>query len=328
MKLKYSLILSALFGFSVCGARSGQKLQTQARVDTVLAKQQPTDTVSDTSINAQADRLPEYIDSYTKADSTLVCQILQEIVPQRQQLSNEQLVMKVARKFIGVPYVAHTLDQNENEKLVINLHGLDCTTYVEAVTALTICVKKGEMRFADYVRQLEQLRYRNGKMSYVDRLHYFHWWLEDNERMGFVKEVDSPNPPFTAIQTLKINYMSLNARLYDMLKNNPERVADLKKLEDATNGTKLRYIPKSLLNNSKMLREVIRDGDIIAIVTSKRELDTTHLGFAVWHKDGLHLMNASNLRKNGNKVVDPVESLYNYMMARPANLGIRVARIL
>ena len=165
-------------------------------------------------------------------------------------------------------------------------------------------------------------------MSYINRLHYFHWWLEDNERMGFVKEIDSPNPPFTAVQTLKINYMSLNARLYDMLKNNPERVAELKKLEDATNGTKLCYIPKSLLNNSKLLREVIRDGDILAIVTSKRELDTTHLGFAVWHKDGLHLMNASNLRKNGNKVVDPVETLYNYMMARPANLGIRVVRIL
>lgn len=164
-------------------------------------------------------------------------------------------------------------------------------------------------------------------MSYVNRLHYFHWWLEDNERMGFVKEIDSPVPPFTAVQTLKINYMSQNARLYDMLKNSPDRVAELKKLEDATNGTSVRYIPKSLLNNSKLLREIVRDGDILAIVTSKRELDTTHLGFAIWHKDGLHLMNASNLKKNGNRVVDPLETLYNYMMARPANLGIRVVRI-
>ena len=257
----------------------------------------------------------------------MVCQLLQEFVPQRQRLTNDQLIIKIARKFIGVPYVAHTLDINENEKLVVNLHGLDCTTYVEAVTALTLCVKKGETRFSDYVRQLEQVRYRGGKMSYVNRLHYFYWWLEDNERMGFVREIDTPNPPFTAVQTLKINYMSQNARLYDMLKNNPERVAELKKLEDATNGTKLRYIPKSLLNNSKLLRGVVRDGDILAIVTNKRELDTTHLGFAVWHKDGLNLMNASNLRKNGNKVVDPAETLYNYMMARPANLGIRVVRI-
>ena len=56
--------------------------------------------------------------------------------------------------------------------------------------------------------------------------------------MGFVREIDTPNPPFTAVQTLKINYMSQNARLYDMLKNNPERVAELKKLEDATKRNK------------------------------------------------------------------------------------------
>ena len=327
LTLKKIFFLSVLFAFSACGAKTEQKAKIQQVADTVVTSEQMTSAVSEVSAAEQNYTLPTYIDIYTKADSTLVCQLLQEFVPQRQQLTNDQLIIKIARKFIGVPYVAHTLDINEDEKLVVNLHGLDCTTYVEAVTALTLCVKKGETRFSDYVRQLEQLRYRGGKMSYVNRLHYFHWWQEDNERMGFVKEIDSPNPPFSAVQTLKINYMSQNARLYDMLKNHPERIAELKKLEDATNGTKLRYIPKNLLNNSKLLREVIRDGDILAIVTSKRELDTTHLGFAIWHKDGLHLMNASNLRKNGNKVVDPVETLYDYMMSRPANLGIRVVRI-
>lgn len=327
LTLKKIFFLSVLFAFSACGAKTEQKAKIQQVADTVVTSEQMTSAVSEVSAAEQNYTLPTYIDIYTKADSTLVCQLLQEFVPQRQQLTNDQLIIKIARKFIGVPYVAHTLDINEDEKLVVNLHGLDCTTYVEAVTALTLCVKKGETRFSDYVRQLEQLRYRGGKMSYVNRLHYFHWWQEDNERMGFVKEIDSPNPPFTAVQTLKINYMSQNARLYDMLKNHPERIAELKKLEDATNETKLRYIPKNLLNNSKLLREVIRDGDILAIVTSKRELDTTHLGFAIWHKDGLHLMNASNLRKNGNKVVDPVETLYDYMMSRPANLGIRVVRI-
>ncbi len=327
MTLKKIFFLSVLFAFSACGAKTEQKAKIQQVADTVVTSEQMTSAVFEASAAEQNYTLPTYIDTYTKADSTLVCQLLQEFVPQRQQLTNDQLIIKIARKFIGVPYVAYTLDINEDEKLVVNLHGLDCTTYVEAVTALTLCVKKGETRFSDYVRQLEQLRYRGGKMSYVNRLHYFHWWQEDNERMGFVKEIDSPNPPFSAVQTLKINYMSQNARLYDMLKNHPERIAELKKLEDATNGTKLRYIPKNLLNNSKLLREVIRDGDILAIVTSKRELDTTHLGFAIWHKDGLHLMNASNLRKNGNKVVDPVETLCDYMMSRPANLGIRVVRI-
>ena len=51
------------------------------------------------------------------------------------------LLLRLHESFIGVPYVAHTLDLNEDEKLVVNLHGLDCTTYVEAVTALTLVLE-------------------------------------------------------------------------------------------------------------------------------------------------------------------------------------------
>ena len=72
---------------------------------------------------------------------------------------------------------------------------------------------------------------------------------------------------------------------------------------------------------------MVRDGDIIAIVTSKRELDTTHLGFAVWHRDGLHLLNASSLEQNGRQVIEPVETFYHYMMSHPSSIGIRIARI-
>ena len=146
--------------------------------------------------------------------------------------------------------------------------------------------------------------------------------------MGFVKEIETPNPPFTATQRLKINYMSENYKSYDMLRNHPKRVAALKKIEDQTNGTVVRYIPKSQLTNTALLRKVVRNGDIIAITTNKRNLDTTHLGFAVWHSDGLHLLNASSLKKNGRQVVEPKETLYQYLMQRQQNPGIRVARLI
>ena len=55
--------------------------------------------------------------------------------------------------------------------------------------------------------------------------------------MGLVKEINAPNPPFSAVQTLKINYMSENSDSYDLLRGNSERVVAIKRLEDATNGT-------------------------------------------------------------------------------------------
>ena len=113
-----------------------------------------------------------------------------------------------------------------------------------------------------------------------------------------------------------------------MLRNNPERVAALKKIEDQTNGTKVQYIPKSQLNNTELLRKVVRNGDIIAITTRKYNLDTTHLGFAVWHNNSLYMLNASSLKRNGRQVVEPKETLYQYLMQQPNSTGIRLARLI
>ena len=264
----------------------------------------------------------------TAADVREVETLLGEMAKRKSGLSHEEIILAIARHFIGVPYVPHTLDKNQEEMLVVNLHQLDCTTYVENVGALSRCVFLGKTRFADYRQALQNIRYRGGEIGYANRLHYYQWWVEDNERMGIVEEISRPNPPFSALQTLRINYMSENSAAYDMLRDHPERVRAIRRLEDKTNGTRVRYIPKALLNDSRLLRTTVRDGDIIALVTHKKNLDTTHLGIAVWHNDGLYLLNASSLQKNGSRVVDPAESLYDYLRVRPMNIGIRVARIL
>ena len=71
-------------------------------------------------------------------------------------------------------------------------------------------------------------------------------------------------------------------------------------------------------------RNAIHDGDIIAIITNKKGLDTTHIGIASWHKDGLHLLNASSIHK---KVIDEPMTLYTYMHKHPVQIGIRVCRV-
>ena len=68
----------------------------------------------------------------------------------------------------------------------------------------------------------------------------------------------------------------------------------------------------------------IKDGDIIAIVTKKKGLDYSHLGFAVWGEDGkLRLLNASSVHK---KVVEEPMTLYQYLKRNPTSVGIRVFR--
>src|SRR5690606_40749819 len=49
-----------------------------------------------------------------------------------------ETIVKVGKTFIGIPYVAKTLEIGETESLVINLQGMDCTTYVENVLAFSL----------------------------------------------------------------------------------------------------------------------------------------------------------------------------------------------
>lgn len=259
-------------------------------------------------------------------DDTSDRQWVEEMLDKASKLpEGTNLPLFFARAMKGTPYVGHTLDRTDDEKLVINIREVDCTTLVEYVSALTRCARDGKRSFADFANTLGLIRYRGGKLSYENRLHYYQWWVSDNEAKGIVSETCTPDPPFSATQTLKINYMSTNHGSYDMLKNHPERVAALKNLEDSTNGTQVRYIPTSAVDNSSLLRATIKDGDIIAIVTGKTNLDTTHVGFAVWHEDGLHLLNASSIHK---KVVEEPMTLRQYLERQPSRRGIRVARIL
>lgn len=230
-----------------------------------------------------------------------------------------------AREFIGRPYVAHTLEVFDDERLVVNTRELDCTTLVESVTALTLCAMWGKSSFADYMDILTSLRYRGGVMGdYTTRLHYFTDWIVDKTEMGIVTEIQSPVPPFTAVQRINVYYMTAHPGSYKALAANPKFVPVIKEQERRLTGRTYRYIPKSAVNNTALLRRTIKDGDIIAITCNKKGLDIAHLGFAVWRKDGLHLLNASMIH---HKVVEEPMTLYQYLQKHPSHTGIRIVRI-
>lgn len=243
----------------------------------------------------------------------------------KQQPAKTNFPLYFARKFLDVPYVAHTLEVNDDEQLVINVEELDCTTLVETVTALTLCAYRKEFTYAAYQNNLRNMRYRDGVINgYPSRIHYFTDWIMSNQQAGIVSEIQQPNPPFTAVQTVKVSYMSEHPQSYKALKAHPEYVAEIQEMEQRITGQKFRFIPKSEVKNTAAVREAVHDGNIIAITCNKPGLDIAHLGFAVWRKDGLHLLNASQLHK---KVVEEPMTLYQYLQKHPSHTGIRIVRI-
>jgi hypothetical protein len=264
---------------------------------------------------------------YTKKDSARIVALLNEA---RRLPAKTNDVLFFAKKFIGVPYGAATLERSDTERLILNLDLLDCTTYVDVVTALTLCHRNGLRTFKDFCRYLEKIRYRHGRIDgYTSRNHYYSSWIRNAEEQRLVHELtpaDWPNvSPFTGVQRLDIYFMSKNSNLYPALVKHPEYIPAIRKTEEDLTGRTVRYIPKKALGGPKYLLGRIHDGDILAMVTKKGGLDVSHLGFAVWGKDGkLHLLNASSLRK---RVVLELRTLQAYSKSQKMQLGVRVIRI-
>lgn len=259
---------------------------------------------------------------YSKSDSVSVERILSEAKTERKE---QNRMLYFGKKFIGVPYVAHTLENGNSEHLVVNLRELDCTTFVENVLALALCDIENKRTFSDFCNNLRKVRYFGGCIDdYSSRLHYFTWWAEDNIQKGIIREISADGFPFTAVQKVSINYMSAHPELYKHLKGKPDMIQKIRQKEQLTSGKTHRYIPKSFLNESADRIGVVHTGDIVAIITSKSGLDTSHIGIAVWQDGKLHLLNVSSIYK---KVVLDKSTFYQYSQRQKSQLGIRVFRL-
>lgn len=229
-----------------------------------------------------------------------------------------------AKQMLGVPYVAGTLDGNEEERLVVRMDALDCTTFVETVLALAIADKRGERDFESFKKALTQVRYRDGVLSgYASRLHYFSDWIRNNEQMGFVKECTSETP-CSQPQELWLDFMSAHPESYLPMKKAPSLVKVIARQEKAWQGTMVSYIPKEKLNLSPEVLKV-GNGDVLAITTNIKGLDVVHVGFAFWKGNRLHLLHASS---NLKRVIEDPQSLYEYSRNKKAHTGVRAIRVM
>lgn len=232
-------------------------------------------------------------------------------------------VLSAAKSFLGVPYVAGTLEGDGRERLIVNTDSLDCTTFVELSVARWLSMQSDSVNFD---KQVQNLRYREGVVNgYLSRLHYFTDWVAENELRGIWYEVKpKTKEDIWKCDTLMLSFMSKHPKNYPYLKNNSWAVDSVKNIERRYVGRSIYYIGKEYLNLPPE-KLPICDGDILALVTTIEGLDVTHLGFAVWKDGCLHLMHAS--MSHGKVVIDEC-TLYDYLKSRKSCPGIRVVRIL
>ncbi|HQI42275.1 MAG: hypothetical protein B6D44_05275 [Ignavibacteriales bacterium UTCHB2] len=233
-----------------------------------------------------------------------------------------EVITEVGKDFIGTEYVAHTLEKDGDEQLVINLSGLDCTTFLETSLTLARCIKKGKTSFKDYQNELTFVRYRDGKIDkYPSRLHYFSDWIYNNQQKEIVKDVTKE----IGGEKIKfnLNFMTKNPEFYKQLKENSDFIPIIRKQEKEINNRTYYYIPKAKVES---IENKIESGDLIAITSSVKGLDINHVGLAIKMEDGqIHFLHAPLV---GSKVQITPEPLHEYLKKINKHTGIIVLRAL
>ncbi|HUI32449.1 MAG TPA: N-acetylmuramoyl-L-alanine amidase-like domain-containing protein [Dysgonamonadaceae bacterium] len=254
-------------------------------------------------------------------DEALFNKYIEQITPYKTE-PLETVLEKTAQFFLETPYVAHTLDKGEKEKLVINLHELDCFTYVENVMALSFAARSNNLSMKNFMDQLVEIRYRNNEITdYASRLHYTSDWLFENERNGLLENISKDLSGVK--EAKKIDFMSTHRNAYKQLADDDVMLEKIVEIENKINDRGgFHYLPKDLIAAKA---NDIPHMAMIGFVTAIDGLDISHVGFAYRKDDGeLTFIHASSAEM---KVVVDAKSLSDYCFSQKNCKGIVVVKV-
>ena len=255
---------------------------------------------------------------FTQKDVDNFNEVMTLLAPDRDRPMSE-LVIKVAKHFLGTPYVAGTLEI-EPERLTVNTRETDCILFVEMCLAMSLTAKEAEPTFEKYVDNLRKLRYRDGKVDgYTSRIHYTSEWIIQGTMRGIFSEVSRECGGSPLDQ--KFFFMSTHPSSYKQLKDSPKNVEKIKAVEENLNTWDYWYIPKADL--PKCIQN-IKTGDIVGFNSATPGLDIAHVAYAYWEGDTLTFIHASYTDK---KVVINKTPLVQYTNGIKGHNGLRVIRL-
>ena len=314
------LVLWAFVGLSC--AQKNEPISSQDSYESSRAQTAQSLSVDSASMEATLDTLTSRTEQqqdwvYTEQDVAIFHEVMMQFSPNENE-GVAELIPKIGRFFEGQPYVAHALEVTDQEQLIINLRELDCTTYAEHLLALSRTLKSETKSFEHYAKELEAIRYRDGKRgAYTSRLHYFSEWIYDNAASGLV---ETPADQFGAPYPNRLGFMSEHPDAYKHLASNPSYVVQIQQIEQELSSKRYAYIPKE---NYAAMEAQLNEGDIVGFTTDISGLDVSHVGIVVQVQGKFHLMHAS---QTNQKVEVSKEPLSYFLRPASKHTGIMVAR--
>ncbi|MBI5076701.1 MAG: DUF1460 domain-containing protein [Nitrospirae bacterium] len=211
----------------------------------------------------------------------------------------EERIALLSEYFLNTPYQESTLIGSERveEKLVVDLSGLDCFTFLDYVEAMRL-----SRSFSDFQDTLKQVRYRGGLVSYRTRHHFFTDWAA--YRSAFVKDATIETGLNQAKKVQKTLNREDDGTLFLQGIDPVERT--------------IAYIPTDKIDAP--IIQNLKTGDYAGIYSDKVGLDVSHVGIIFRAGASLFLRHASS-STDLRKIVD--QDFMQYMKGKPGLIVLR-----
>jgi hypothetical protein len=175
--------------------------------------------------------------------------------------------------FIDTAYAESTLkgDHRAPEILVVNLHRVDCMTFLEYIEAMRL-----SSSFPEFIGNLKRVRYKSGSVDFVARNHFFTDWKEFN-----ADTIEEVTAAIGGMRTVCI---------HKKLNEKEDGTPFLQGIQPVVRA--ISYIPSDMVDEEVMNN--LRGGDYTGIYSPLDGLDVSHAGIIVRHNNVVYFRHASS----------------------------------
>ena len=226
-----------------------------------------------------------------------------------QGLTVNAAIARLAESFLGSPYLAGSLDGAGPEQLRLDLTRFDCMLFIEQLLALSLSDS-----FDQFVEHTRDLRYRDGRVSYCTRQHYFHDWVRSAQSQNLLETTSGW--PGEITRSLPLNFMSEQRQLYRPMQS--DELFDCIRLREQSRQVVQHYVP---LHAIESVLPRIQSGDLFAIATRIEGLDVSHTGVLVREGSSVDAIHAAPGRG-----VMRSRSFGRYLRSIPDAIGAVIVR--
>lgn len=209
-------------------------------------------------------------------------------------------VLLAAHELEGTPW-GEPHDNDSIGTIVLNMHEFDRMEFVNTVLALAEASRQKLPIVKEYERQYESYSRRKGEDDgFSSQLIYVSDWIVDNVYRGHLKEM-TEYLGGGGFKTKTLDYLTRHRDMYPAMKN-PDTYDKVRMMEMGYRSHRIPHMKKQSSSN-KALHELLKNGDIIVLLSNEIDFDLYDIGFVEMKEGEPYLIHIS--RTDGKVVADP-----------------------